>query len=73
MYNLVNRLANTNIIDKLSNIEYRHEEVLTRWSSYKEVLNNPMLCDCCGEHLPLYDCAVSGNSYYLCSDCLKYY
>lgn len=76
MYNLVNRLSNDSLIDKLSTREYRYEDIQVynnQWSSYKEVLNDPMLCDCCGEHLPLYDCDVSGNSYYLCSDCLKYY
>lgn len=73
MYDVVARLSTMTIIDKLSNKEFKYEETYVRWDKYVDTFREPMLCDCCGEHLPLYDIDVSGNSYYLCEDCLKYY
>lgn len=40
---------------------------------YSDMDIEPLLCECCGEHAPLYVVTVGNYDYQVCSECKEYY
>ena len=40
---------------------------------FSDDVSTPILCECCGQHLPLYAVEVERYEYQLCIDCKDYY
>ena len=65
-------IAELNLLPDVYKVEggYTLDVYDDRWETLDK-LPTPVLCDCCGEHLPLYEHDDTG--YLLCGDCYGYY
>lgn len=78
MYNLLEILKSPLIRDALVKKKYEatYKPKNSSYSgySYTESINrDPHLCECCGQHLPLYSYDYLGEDLSLCEDCVSYY
>ena len=68
MYNVLALLRDKGIIDKLTMEVFEQEKRVN-----DNYLLEPLLCDCCGVHAPLYSVESYEYGYMVCADCVELY
>ena len=68
------------VVDVLERVSHnfikQYKVEFSRYSDeylFSDDVSTPVLCECCGQHLPLYSVAVDRYDYQLCIDCKAYY
>ena len=74
LYSTLEILTNNDIRDKLAIVKYEAKKD-NYWYSYDSNYDlDPCLCDCCGQHLPLYNIDISKTEYVMvCEECVPLY
>lgn len=66
MYSTLRVLQDKEIVDKLTTSVYNIETMYSWRNNTEVVQENAIICDCCGDHAPLYQ----EGRYLLCADCI---